>query len=419
MSEVDMAEAQTDTRAEPAAGGGGPLAGLRVLELGTLIAGPFATRLLSDLGAEVIKLEPPGRPDPMRDWGAAKLDGHSLWWPIQSRGKKLITLDLKSERGQELCRELARHADVLIENFRPGTMERWGLGPDELAALNPRLIYARISGYGQTGPYAARGGFASAGEALSGMRYLNGSPGEAPPRTGLSLGDSLSAMFTTIGVLAALHERESASGEGQVIDASILESCFAVLESIAPEYHRLGVVREPTGTALANNAPSNVYRSADQKWVVIAANSDSLFPRLCAAMGQQELAEDERFATHDARGANMAELDEIISAWAAEHDAGEIETLLDEAGVVCAPVNTIADVFEHPQVKARELLVPVQDEKLGEVLGPSVVPKLSRTPGRSGFTSRWESGADNDEVFGGLLGLGEDAMDELRREHVI
>jgi formyl-CoA transferase len=410
-----LAEAGTQAATES----GGPLAGLRVLELGTLIAGPFATRLLADLGAEVIKIESPGRPDPMRDWGAAKLEGRSLWWPVQSRGKRLVTVDLKLQRGQELLRELSRRADVLIENFRPGTMEKWGLGPDELREVNPRLIYARISGYGQTGPYATRGGFASAGEALSGMRHLNGSPGEAPPRTGLSLGDSLSAMFTALGVLAALHERECSSGEGQVVDASILESCFAMLESVAPEYHRLGAVRQPSGTALANNAPSNVYRSRDEKWVVIAANSDSLFPRLAGAMEQPELAGDERFSTHDARGANMAELDEIIGAWAAGHDAAELETLLEEAGVVCAPVNTIADVFAHPQVQAREMLVPVHDAELGDVLGPGVVPKLSRTPGRREFTSRWEAGADNDDVLGELLGLGEDARAELRSSGII
>jgi formyl-CoA transferase len=408
-----------DPREETAPPAEGPLAGIRVLELGTLIAGPYATRLLSDFGAEVIKIEPPGRPDPMRDWGAAKLDGRSLWWPVQTRGKKLVTLDLRSPQGQELCRELARRSDILIENFRPGTMEKWGLGPDELHEVNPRLIYARISGYGQTGPYATRGGFASAGEALSGMRHLNGFPDGAPPRTGLSLGDSLSGMFTVIGVLAALHERESTSGEGQVIDASILESCFAMLESVAPEYHRLGAVRQPTGTALANNAPSNVYRSADGKWMVIAANSDSLFPRLCRAMGRPELARDARYATHDARGANMESLDEAIGAWADRHESGEIERLLEQAGVVCAPVNTIADVFEHPQVKAREMLVAVEDEELGEVLGPGIVPKLSRTPGRRRFTSQWEAGAANREILGELLGLDDGELEDLQRDHVI
>lgn len=397
----------------------GPLAGVRVLEVGTLIAGPFATRLLCDLGAEVIKIEAPGRNDPLRGWGAEKLDGRSLWWPVQSRSKKLVTLDLRSERGQELFRDLARHADALVENFRPGTMEGWNLGPDELEAVNPRLVYARVSGYGQTGPYASRPGFASAGEALSGMRYLNGFPGEAPPRTGLSIGDSLSGMFAAIGVLAALHERDHASGAGQVVDVSILESCFAMLESVAPEYDRLGVVRRPQGTTVVNNAPSNIYKSSDGRWVVIAANNDGLFARLCRAMGREELIADARFATHDARGANMAAIDAIIGEWAAARDAAEIDRVLTEAGVVVSPVYTIADVFEDPHVEAREMLVPVHDEELGDVRGPGIVPRLSRTPGRREFTSSWVAGADNGSVLGGLLGLDEDALSHLSEEGVI
>lgn len=410
----------TSVREAPAAAQtAGPLAGVRVLEVGTLIAGPFAARLLGDLGAEVIKVEPPGGGDPMRQWGAEKVDGRSLWWPVQSRAKQLITIDLRSERGQELLRGLARHADVLIENFRPQTMERWHLGPDDLAAINPALVYARVSGYGQTGPYAARAGFASAGEALSGMRHLNGFPGQAPPRTGLSLGDSLSAMFAVIGILAALHERDGASGEGQVIDVSILESCFAMLESVAPEYDRLGVVREPTGTAIANNAPSNLYRSRDGRWVVIAANSDALFARLCAAIGREELTDDERFATHDARGRNMELLDTLIGDWAAQRDAAEIAAVLDAAGVVCSPVNTIADVFADPHVRAREMLVPVEDEELGPVMGPCVVPRLSRTPGRRSFRSSWTAGTDNHAVLGELLGLDDDELDGLGRDGVI
>jgi len=397
----------------------GPLAGIRVLELGTLIAGPFATRLLSDLGAEVIKVEPPGRGDPMREWGAAKLDGRSLWWPIQTRSKKLVTLDLRSGRGQALCRELAGHCDVVVENFRPGTMERWGLGPAELFAINPELIYTRVSGYGQTGPYASRPGFASAGEAISGMRHLNGFSDRPPPRTGLSLGDSLSAMFAAIGTLAALYERDTVSGRGQVVDASIIESCFAMLESVAPEFDRLGEVREATGTTISNNAPSNVYRSGDGRWFVIAANSDNLFRRLCAAIGREELVVDERFSNHDARGINMDALDEIIGAWALQYDAETLDRVLSAAGVVCAPVNTIADVFADPQVAAREMLVTVHDSELGAVRGPGVVPKLSRTPGRRAFTSTWRAGADNQQVLGELLGLDEAAQDALADAGVI
>jgi formyl-CoA transferase len=251
------------------------------------------------------------------------------------------------------------------------------------------------------------------------MRHLNGSPGEAPPRTGLSLGDSLSALFTAIGVLAALLERERSSSEGQVVDTSILESCFALLESVAPEYDRLGAVRQPTGTALANNAPSNLYLSRDRRWVVIAANSDSLFPRLVRAMGDASLSSDERFASHDARGANMDELDALIGTWAAGLDAEEIETQLEAAGVVCAPVNTIADVFADPQVQAREMLVTVHDETLGELRGPSVVPRFSRTPGRHEFSAARARGAHNEAIFGGLLGLDEDARRQLHDNGII
>jgi crotonobetainyl-CoA:carnitine CoA-transferase CaiB-like acyl-CoA transferase len=396
----------------------GPLSGIRILELGTLIAGPFAARLLSDLGAGGSKGEAPGRGDPMRDWGAVRHEGRSLWWPVQTRSKRLITLNLREARGQALCRDLVRHVDVLIENFRPGTMERWNLGPADLEPVNPRLIYARVSGFGQTGPYAPRGGFAAAGEAMSGLRHLNGFPDQPPPRTGLSLGDSLSGMFAVIGILTALLERKD-SETGQTVDASILESCFAMLESVAPEYHRAGVVRGPQGTGLVNNAPSNIYRSRDDKWMVIAANNDNLWPRLCGAMAREDLAEDERFATHDGRTAHEDELDALIGRWAQEHDAAEIEAILVDAGVVVAPVNTIADLFEDPHARERELLVAVEDDELGDVLGPAVVPKLSRTPGRQRFTSTWTAGEANDDVFGDLLGIDADEREQLAAEGIM
>lgn len=397
----------------------GPLDGVRVLELGSLIAGPFAGRLLCDYGAEVIKAEAPGRSDPLREWGGASYRGRSLWWPLQSRCKKLVTLDLRRPRGQELCRRLVARCDALVENFRPGTMESWGLGPDELLEVNPGLVYARVSGYGQTGPYARRPGFASTGEALSGMRYLNGYPGEAPPRTGISLGDSLSGVFAALGVVMALYHRDAHGGRGQVVDASILESCFAMLESIAPEYQKLGVVRGPTGTTVANVAPSNLYRSRDGKWVVIAANSDNLWPRLCRAIGRDELLADPRYATHQSRGRHSAELDAEIGAWAAEHDAEEIDRLLNEAQVVCSPVYTIADIFADPHTAAREMLVAVSDPELGDVLGPAPTPKLSATPGRRRFTSAWEPGTHNREVYGELLGLNRADLEDLGRERVI
>src|SRR5688500_3494112 len=287
---------------------------MRVIELGMLLAGPFTGRLLGDMGAEIIKVEAPGQPDPLRDWGKARYEGRSLWWPVQSRNKKCVTLDLRQPRGQELLLRLVEHADVVTENFRPGTLERWGVGYDRMSDVNPRIILARISGYGQTGPYAARAGFASAAEAMSGMRYINGFPGEPPPRMHLSLGDSLAGMFAAHGILSALYWRDAlGGGKGQVIDVSLLESCFAFLESTVPEYDRLGIVRQPGGTHLKGVAPSNIFRSRDGKWTVIAANADNVFGRLCAAMGAPELAEDKRFSTHLARGEHQEEIEAIIA----------------------------------------------------------------------------------------------------------
>lgn len=396
----------------------GPLAGLRVLELGSLIAGPFATRMLADLGADVVKVEAPGRPDPMREWGVERYEGRTLWWPVQSRGKRLVTCNLRVPEGQDLFRRLAASADVLVENFKPGTMERWGLGPDDLFEVNPGLVYARISGYGQTGPYAERPGFASAGEAMSGMRYLNGFPDRPPPRAGLSLGDSLAALHATIGILAALRHRD-ATGEGQIVDSSIIESCLAMLESIPAEYGKLGIVREPSGTVLAKNAPSNVYRSRDGKWVVIAANSENLWPRLCGAMGREELVDDPRFSTHELRGENQAELDELIGQWVIEHDAAEVDRVMLEAGVVSAPVYAISDIFEDPHVKAREMLVGIEDPEIGEVIGPGVFPKLSRTPGRTEHRAPLTPGEHNADVYGELLGIDQGELERLESEEVI
>jgi crotonobetainyl-CoA:carnitine CoA-transferase CaiB-like acyl-CoA transferase len=389
-----------------------------VLELGSIIAAPFATRLLADFGAEVIKVEMPGSGDPLRTWGVNTYEDRSLWWPVQSRNKKLITLDLRQAGGQKLCRELAARSDVVVENFRPGTLERWGLGPEVLRERAPQLVVARISGYGQDGPYAQRPGFASSGEAMSGLRYINGSPDEAPPRCGFSLGDSMAAMFAVQGILMALYHR-AMSGEGQVVDTSIVESCFALTESIAPEYGKLGVVREPSGPVLAHVAPSNVYRSRDGRWVVIAANGENLWQRLCHAIGRPDLLTDERFTTLATRVAHMAELDAIIGDWAATLDAAEIDAQLNEASVVCAPVNSIAEVFEDPQMRARDMFLEVEDAELGTLTMPGIVPKLSATPGSVKHSGSWALGADNAEVYGGLLGLDDDALAELAREGVV
>lgn len=407
------------TDGETAAPEGGVLAGVRVIELGQLLAGPFAGHLLADLGAEVIKVEQPGRGDPMREWGHHRYKGRALWWPSLARNKKAVSLNLGDERGQAILRRLVEQADALVENFRPGVLEKWGLGPDALLEVNPRLVIARVSGYGQTGPYADRAGFASAGEALGGLRYLNGYPGEAPPRTGISLGDSLAGMFAVQGILAALYRRDALGGGGQVIDASILESCFALLESAVTEYDLLGVVREPSGTGLRNVAPSNIYRSRDGKWMVIAANADTLFKRLCEAMGQPELSTDPRFVSHEARGNNAEELDAIIAAWAVGHDAAAIDRLLNDCGVVASPIYTAADISNDPHYQAREMILRVEDPDMGEIAVPGFVPKFSATPGVHRWTGPAEIGGHNHDVFGGLLGLDDEELEQLRAEGVV
>jgi formyl-CoA transferase len=399
--------------------GPGPLAGVRVIELGTLLAGPFAGRLLGDMGAEIVKIEPPGQPDQLRDWGKARYEGRSLWWPVQSRNKRCCTLDLRKEKGQELLLELVKHADVLVENFRPGTLERWNIGPDRLHEANPGLVIARVSGYGQTGPYAARAGFASVAEAMGGIRYINGFPGEAPPRMHISLGDSLAGMYAVQGILAALYRRDALRGEGQVVDVSLLESCFSLLESTVPEYDRLGVVRGPGGTGLQGVAPSNIFKSSDGKWMVIAANADNVFRRLCDAMGRPELADDPRFVTHLARGEHQAEIEAIVAEWAGERDAADIDRVLNDAGVICGPIYTIADIFEDEQFKARDMLLRHEDPEFGEYVGPGIVPKFSGTPCEVRWSARWEEGSDNRDVYGSLLGLSDDELAALKEEGVL
>ena len=416
-----MSPAQ-DLKKDAAQAGGqiGPLAGIRVIELGTLLAGPFAGRLLGDLGAEIIKIEPPGQPDPIRDWGNARYRDRSLLWPVQSRNKKCVTLNLRLERGQELLLRLIEKADVVTENFRPGTLEKWNLGFDRMSEVNPGIVLARISGYGQTGPYAKRAGFASVAEAMGGIRHINGFPGEAPPRLHISLGDSLAGMFAAQGILSALYWRDACGGGlGQVVDVSLMESAFALLEGTVPEYDRLGIVRGPQGTNLKGIAPSNIFRSRDDKWIVIAANADGVFRRLCGAIGKPELADDERFATHLARGDNQDEIEGIIADWAREHDASEIDLVLNEAGVICGPIYTIEDIFQDPHYQARDMLLEHVDPDFGPYIGPGIVPKLTRTPGAVRWSATWEEGSHNTEVYGGLLGLSDDALTELREEGVL
>jgi formyl-CoA transferase len=397
----------------------GPLDGVRILELGTLLAGPFAARLLADLGAEVIKVEAPDRPDPVRDWGNGEVNGRRLWWPTHSRNKKLVTLDLRRPEGQTLCLRLVERSDAVLENFRPGTLERWNLGWERLRETNPRIVLVRVSGYGQDGPYRERAGYASVAEAMSGLRHLTGSPGEPPPRIGISLGDSLGALFAVQGLLAALYNRDALEGQGQVVDVSLVESCFALLESVAAEYAALGRVRQPTGTRLEGIAPSNIFRSRDGRWVVIAANQDTVFARLCTAMGRPELAEDPRFADHAARGEHQDELDAIIASWAAGHEAAELDRLLNEAGVAAGPVYSIADIFADPHFRAREMIVEHDDPEAGPVAGPNVVPRFSQTPGSVRWTGPWQPGAHNREVYGDLLGLDRAELEELERARVV
>ena len=372
------------------------------------------------MGAEVIKVEAPGQPDPIREWGKARYEGRSLWWPVQSRNKKCVTLNLRAERGQELLLELVKQADVLTENFRPGTLEKWNLGWERLSEANPRLVLARISGYGQTGPYAERAGFASVAEAMGGIRYINGFPDEPPPRLHISLGDSLAGMFAAQGILAALYKRDALGfGRGQVVDVSLLESSFAMLESMVPEYDRLKIVRQPQGTNLKGIAPSNIFKSRDGKWVVIAANADKVFGRLCAAMGAPELADDPRFSTHLARGEHQDEIEGKIRDWAAERDAAEIDQVLNAAGVICGPVYTIADIFEDEHFRARDMLLRHEDPEFGEYVGPGIVPKFSETPGAVRWSATWEEGSHNREVYGGLLGLSDAELEALHQEGVL
>ena len=398
----------------------GPMAGVRVIEMGQLLAGPFTATRLADFGAEVIKVEAPVTGDPMRKWGHDRFEGKGLWWPVLARNKKSVTANLRETRGQDLVRKLVAGADVLVENFKPGTLERWGLSPEELHKINPGLIIARVSGYGQTGPYAERPGFASVGEAMGGLRHINGYPDQPPPRTGISLGDTLSGMFAAQGVLMALYWRDGlGNGKGQVVDASIIESCFAMMESALPEYDKLGVIRNPSGTGLANVSPSNIFPTSDDKWVVIAANLDPMFIRLCKAMSQPELAENPRYVTHLERGKNAAELDGLIAEWTKTLTAENLTALLDEHGVVVGPIYTIADIAKDPHFQARDMIHRVDDPDFGDIAVPGIVPKLSVVPGEISWLGPQEPGSHNQEIYGDLLGLNGDEMAELENDGII
>ncbi|WP_237565625.1 CaiB/BaiF CoA transferase family protein [Ornithinimicrobium cavernae] len=376
---------------------GGPLQGLRVVEVGQLLAGPFCGQLLGDLGADVVKIEDPGRGDPLRQWGRQRPKDQSLWWSIVGRNKKSVTVNLREPEGQDIARQLVAGADVLVENFRPGTLERWGLGYDTLRELNPGLIMVRVSGFGQDGPYAARPGYGAIGEAMGGLRYVVGDPTTPPSRMGISIGDTLAAMFATIGALAALRERD-VSGRGQVVDSAIYEAVLGVMESLVPEWQLTGYQRERTGAVLPNIAPSNVYPTRDGTWVLIAANQDTVFARLAAAMGRPELATDERYATHVARGERQAELDDLVAGFTATLGADELEELLIEHSVPVGKIFRPVEMLADPHFAARGSITQVPHPVLGEVQMQNVFPRLSRTTG----TVRWpgpELGQHTEEVL--------------------
>jgi formyl-CoA transferase len=362
-----------------------PLAGLKVIEMGQLIAGPFAAKTLADFGADVIKIEPPDKGatqpggDPLRKWRLIK-DGTSVWWQVQSRNKKSITLDLKQKEAQDIVRRLVAHADVVIENFRPQAMEGWGLGPDELLALNPKLIMLRISGYGQTGPYKDKPGFGVVAEAMGGLRHLSAEPGRVPVRVGISIGDTLASLHGVIGILLALQERNK-SGQGQVIDVALYEAVFNCMESLLPEYSAFGVVREPAGSELPGIAPSNAYLCADGSYALIAGNGDSIFKRLMATIGRSDLEHDSSLAQNDGRVKASKRIDQAIQEWTLKLSSQEVLKALDQAGVPAGKIYTVKDIAQDPHYLARDMILE-QTLSSGETLHvPGIVPKLSRTPG--------------------------------------
>ena len=357
----------------------GPLTGLKVVEMGQLIAGPFAAKTLADFGADVVKIEPPGTGDALRNWRMLK-DGTSVWWQVQSRNKRSVALDLKKPEAQQIVRQLTAEADVLIENFRPGALEGWGLDPQELIQANPRLIVLRVSGYGQTGPYRDRPGFGVVGEAMGGLRHLTAEPGRVPVRVGVSIGDTLAALHGVIGILLALQERQR-SGQGQVIDVALYEAVFNCMESLLPEYSAFGAVRGPAGSALPGIAPSNAYLCSDGGYALIAGNGDSIYKRLMTAIGRDDLGNDAELANNAGRVARIAEIDAAIGAWTRERTVTQVLEVLDRAGVPAGRIYTVADIAADPHYAARGMLQQIRLDDGDLLTVPGVVPKLSRTPG--------------------------------------
>ena len=392
----------------------GPLAGIKVVEMGQLIAGPFCGQLLGDMGADVIKLEPPGQGDPMRVWGRGD---YPLWWEVVARNKRAVSCNLREREGQALARRLIGKADILIENFRPGTLEKWGLSPETLMADNTGLIIVRVSGYGQSGPYSARAGFGGIGEAMGGWRAIVGDPDRPPSRMGVSIGDSLAATYGAMGALAALNHRH-ATGKGQIVDSALYEAVLQVMESLVPEYVASGYVRERSGSVLPGIAPSNVYPCKDGEYL-IGANQDTVFGRLCDAMGRPELAKDPRYVNHVARGKHQEELDALIGDWTKTLTIAELEDKMVAAGVPAGRLYRPQDMLDDPHFQARDAIIAVPHPRWGEVKMQNVFPKLSATPGSVRRRAPETIGQDNADVYGEMLGLDEAALAELQARGII
>ena len=394
-----------------------PLKGLKVLEMGQLIAGPFCASLLAGFGANVIKIEQTKTGDPLRIW--RKLHkGTSLWWLSMARNKKSITLDLRSERGQEIARELASKVDIVVENFKPGTMEKWGLGYEDLKAVNPGVIMVRVSGYGQTGPYSKRPGYANVAEGFGGIRYTSGYTDRPPVRTGISLGDTLAGMHAALGTLTAIYHRDVNGGTGQVVDVAIYESIFNMMESTLAEYDKQGHIRERSGAKLEGIVPTSTYPTKDNKFIIIGANGDSIYKRLMYICERPDLAENKNLADNAGRVNQEEKIDEAIIEWTMQHDYEYLYEKLVEAQVPCGPVFSIADIVKNPQYNAREIFEEVEIDKNDKVKIPAVLPKLSETPGGTDWIGP-KLGEHNDEVFGKMLGMKEGEIEDLRKQEII
>ncbi len=396
-----------------------PLDGIRVIEIGQLVAGPFCGSMLAYFGAEVIKIEPPGKGDPLRGWRALDESGTSFWWRSLGRNKKSVTLDLRQPKGCELARQLIDSADVVVENFRPGVMEKWGLGPKDVKKTNPRLVYARISGYGQDGPYAAKPGFASVCEGISGFRYVNGFADQAPVRPNLSIGDTIAGIHAVLGIVLALFERqkEGENGEGQVVDVALYEAMFNLMEGVVPEYDGASVVREPSGTTITGIVPTNTFRCKNDKYVVIGGNGDSIFARLMVAAGHPEMASDPRMANNAGRVQCEAQIDKALADWCLSLDSEQVLQILEEVRVPCGPIYNVKDMVNDPHFNERGLFEEVEiDGKPLKI--PAILPKLCDTPGRTDWAGG-EVGSHNDEILQDLLALDDVQLDSLRAEGVI